>query len=35
MENMIDSARAKYEELESSHNATESEDEDSEEESEP
>jgi len=35
MDNMIDSVRAKYEELESSHDATESEEEDSEEESEP
>ena len=35
MDNMIDSVRAKYEELESSHNATESEKEDSEEGSEP
>ena len=35
MDNMIDSVRAKYEELESSHDATESEEEESEEESEP
>ena len=35
MDNMVDSVRAKYEELESSHNATESENEDSEQESAP
>ena len=35
MDNMVDSVRAKYEELESSHDNTESDGEDSEEESEP
>ena len=35
MDNIVDSVRAKYEELESSQNATESENEDSEDGSEP
>lgn len=35
MDNMIDTVKAKYEELESSHNGTDSDEGDSEEESEP